>query len=962
MFSKKIFVILALLLSLFAIAQEASAAEPAVLNTDLRTWTINTVAGLPDKNENGYVSPTTTELASFRSAVEAFLAEDWSGADDLADAVGYEVVELHDTGDSGEIVYLLRPEADNADGRGFFLVRPQDRIQRRLVLQAPHPRADRETATLGAEIFRAGRARAFSFAGAHRCTNIGEASPCAGDSDACEGATTYRISDMAHNDDTFFEVYNEETANEAANTVTLQLHGHGDSSPEFSASDGATRDVAGADYLPNRLAGQLELLMIADEGTPLPAPGNSCNDASDINFKCGTNNVQGRFINHSTDICLNDADPGNGHFGRFVHLELSHDLRDTGSDTTQRYPRSLVVEAVLATFPREAGIGGRVWADIDGNGQQDAGEPGIDGVTVKLLASNDTLLRTGITDLSGGYSFTNLDEGSYRVEVEEPLGYSVTGKDATGVADDADNDFDPATGKTGLLSLGPSASLDADAGLVPPGVGEIGDQVWNDVNGNGEQDTNEPGVGSVTVRLIRADGVEIASTVTEGPASSVEGSFLFENVLPGDYKLRFEAPGWGFTDREEAASVDLDSDVYPQTGETAVFPIGAGVTDLSRDAGLVANCLDVALVPFGSTWTTTAANSAISGWEQPSYVEDSGWTARRQAPLGYESSLVGFRIGGVTAPTAPSLTNYFRHTFQVTDPALFQGLTLTLLRNDGAIVYLNGVEVLRSNLPEGTVGVDTAASSSSEAAVTANLSSALLVPGTNVLAVEVHRSASSGDSNIKLDLRLESRVCSPCRVQEVVLQTSIDTQMMQDDADDNDGSTSKLAICGDPGDEESSLLKWQTHTLGNPLIPANAEVLHAEILATVATISDSNEMIFPMVPVLRNWTESGATWNRFNSTTLWGQAGAKASTDRATANPAGLFSLPASTTLGQQVRIPLNAGGRTLIEQWIDNPTSNFGLILAASGPDGELEIYSRNNSTNKPSLRVVYLNPSCSQ
>src|SRR5690349_13350004 len=222
MFSKRIFVILTLLLSLFAITEEASAAEPTVLSANLKDWTVSTVAGLPDKNENGYVSPDAAELASFRSAVEQLLAENWSLADDLADAVDYEVVELHDTGDNGEIVYLLRPEAGNADGRGFFFVRPANRVQRHLVLQAPHPRADRETATLGAEIFRAGRARAFSFAGAHRCTNLGEASPCASNSDACEGATTHRVSDMAHNDDTFFEVYNEETANEQAATVTLQ--------------------------------------------------------------------------------------------------------------------------------------------------------------------------------------------------------------------------------------------------------------------------------------------------------------------------------------------------------------------------------------------------------------------------------------------------------------------------------------------------------------------------------------------------------------------------------------------------------------------------------------------------------------------------------------------------------------------------------------------------------------------
>jgi len=52
MFSRKIFVILTLLLSLFAIAEEASAAEPTVLSANLKDWTVSTVAGLPDKGEN----------------------------------------------------------------------------------------------------------------------------------------------------------------------------------------------------------------------------------------------------------------------------------------------------------------------------------------------------------------------------------------------------------------------------------------------------------------------------------------------------------------------------------------------------------------------------------------------------------------------------------------------------------------------------------------------------------------------------------------------------------------------------------------------------------------------------------------------------------------------------------------------------------------------------------------------
>ena len=55
------------------------------------------------------------------------------------------------------------------------------------------------------------------------------------------------------------------------------------------------------------------------------------------------------------------------------------------------------------------------------------------------------------------------------------------------------------------------------------------------------------------------------------------------------------------------------------------------------------------------------------------------------------------------------ITTYFRHGFSVDDPESIEGLTLALQRDDGAVVYLNGAEILRSNLPAGPIQASTLA-------------------------------------------------------------------------------------------------------------------------------------------------------------------------------------------------------------------------------------------------------------
>src|SRR6476646_6199368 len=116
-----------------------------------------------------------------------------------------------------------------------------------------------------------------------------------------------------------------------------------------------------------------------------------------------------------------------------------------------------------------------------------------------------------------------------------------------------------------------------------------------------------------------------------------------------------------------------------------------------------------ALVPAGSVWKYRDDGSDQgTAWRAVAF-DDAAW-ASGPAQLGYgdgdEATLVGF--GG--NPSAKYVTTYFRRTFSVSNPASVASLHLRLLRDDGAVVYVNGAEVFRSNMPAGTIGYATLAS------------------------------------------------------------------------------------------------------------------------------------------------------------------------------------------------------------------------------------------------------------
>jgi len=161
-------------------------------------------------------------------------------------------------------------------------------------------------------------------------------------------------------------------------------------------------------------------------------------------------------------------------------------------------------------------------------------------------------------------------------------------------------------------------------------------------------------------------------------------------------------------------------------------------------------------VPLGSTWKyLDNGSNQGTAWRATGF-DDSTW-GQGPAELGYgdgdEATVVSF------GPNSSSkyITTYFRKAFTVSNAAAYTTATVRVRRDDGVVVYLNGTEVFRSNMPAGTIGHTTLASSAASDEVTlfsGAVNAALLVEGTNVIAAEVHQNAaSSSDLSFELDFK-----------------------------------------------------------------------------------------------------------------------------------------------------------------------------------------------------------------
>ncbi|MEN9728809.1 MAG: hypothetical protein RL434_3175, partial [Pseudomonadota bacterium] len=168
---------------------------------------------------------------------------------------------------------------------------------------------------------------------------------------------------------------------------------------------------------------------------------------------------------------------------------------------------------------------------------------------------------------------------------------------------------------------------------------------------------------------------------------------------------------------------------------------------------------DQTLVASGGAWRyLDNGSNQGTAWRGTSF-DDATWPSGN-AQLGYGDGDEVTTVGFGPNSAAKYITTYFRKRFEVSDPTQFTSLALRILRDDGVVVYLNGAEIYRNNLPTGEIAHTTLApvaisgTEESSSYLTASLPITGLQGGSNVLAVEIHQQ-SGGSSDISFDLELK---------------------------------------------------------------------------------------------------------------------------------------------------------------------------------------------------------------
>ncbi len=165
-----------------------------------------------------------------------------------------------------------------------------------------------------------------------------------------------------------------------------------------------------------------------------------------------------------------------------------------------------------------ATLSGVVFADVNGNGVQDAGEVGLAGVTVQVDAGGGGAV-VAATDPAGNFAVAGLADGAHTLNVLPPLGTTPVGPTFRTVT---------VTGGADVPGL--------TFALQPQG--KVAGTVFTDLNNNGVRDPGEPGVAgaAVTLDTFRNGGVDAATT------TGADGTFVFVNVPDGAHNVAVVPP------------------------------------------------------------------------------------------------------------------------------------------------------------------------------------------------------------------------------------------------------------------------------------------------------------------------------------------------------------------------------------------------------------------------------------
>ncbi|GEO08610.1 SdrD B-like domain-containing protein [Segetibacter aerophilus] len=325
----------------------------------------------------------------------------------------------------------------------------------------------------------------------------------------------------------------------AGAAISLYTDNNSDNLPDGAAFKTTTSDAQGrylfSDLAPGRYIASMPILPGYQQSPNSstqeisPFPDLNIDDVNKLVRLIGPNGPGGILYTNAITLSAGDepttdGDDGNGN--------LTFDLAECGNGY----------------------IGDFVRNDLNGNGIQEASEPGLNGVEVTITFPDGitSTTNTGTYNAAnnsnaphydGYYNFPNLGPGTYKITFATPAGFNASPANAG--SNDA-KDSDPVNGAPVLVTLEANQSdFTIDAGFTkftPPPVAtcinlSVGNLVFSDLNGNGIKELSEPGISGLTVKLYADDD---GNNVPDGAALSTvmtdeEGTYLFSNLAAGKY-------------------------------------------------------------------------------------------------------------------------------------------------------------------------------------------------------------------------------------------------------------------------------------------------------------------------------------------------------------------------------------------------------------------------------------------
>lgn len=262
-------------------------------------------------------------------------------------------------------------------------------------------------------------------------------------------------------------------------------------------------------------------------------------------------------------------------------------------------------------------IVGRVWHDYNADGIQDVGEPGLANAEVELENSRFAELFEVNADRDGFYriDMTGMIPGSYHVDFNRPdrqRDWQVSPRNVFGPDTNIDSDAHPLNGKSRILTLSP-----ADDELNPPPVeadggyfilASVSGGVWDDQNGNGLRELNEPRLANMPVSLWSSDDRHVGTLRTD-----VDGLYEFDDLEPGVYRLEVElGEGVEFTRRITTTLSEQTNAIAPGSKSTDPLVV-ASSRNLIVWAGVVGNSLSTGIA--GKVWSDDNGDGIQAGNE-----------------------------------------------------------------------------------------------------------------------------------------------------------------------------------------------------------------------------------------------------------------------------------------------------------------------------------------------------------